>query len=275
MKRKVWVLGGQGMMGEALKHLVPAQAEFHFLGRPDFSLGNRLGDIGVRSGDAIIDLIPPPFPRQFPDLKQNDYHEQFTRPHQDLIQEAGGLNLAKFVFLSSGGAIYGNSDSVHSEKDELNPVSYYGESKKILEESLGKSPLSYVILRPSNIFNSLKDSNRQTGIIGIYLQRFLKKEAVEVFGSLDISKDYVASSDVAHAILLALDYPSTRTFNIGSGETTSIGDIIGRFEKSMGHKVPVHIKPFIANDVRKFALDVSAAKRELGFEAKIRLLDWI
>lgn len=280
--KNIWVLGSNGLVGEALKKNSSNTNDysFHFLERKDFEIGNT-NTVPFKEGDIVVDLVPSPFPREELNLTREEYHQRFTDKHLAFIELAIKSGLDKYIFLSSGGTIYGdNPNKVNFiETDQLNPVSFYGESKKIIEDFLikitGTHHTNYTILRCSNIFNADAGSLKQTGLIGVYLNRFRNKQTIDVFGDEGISKDYIANSDVADAILSVLQKGNNEVFNIGTGKSYSITNIINAFEKSFNQKAVISYKASIRNDVKKFVLNSDKANGILNFKAKVDVIDWI
>lgn len=273
---KCWVLGGNGLVGQSLKDWSSSQKdiEYVFLSRSDFELGNKLPEI--KEGEIVVDLIPCPAPRVHPNMDRLEYHRQFTEPHLKMLEGLKQIKIKKLVFLSSGGTVYGKSkdNEIFKENHELKPISTYGESK-LKQEQLVSTFKSFVILRPSNIFNSNINSKIQRGVIGTFLQKFRAHDKIEIFGNIEIEKDYISSKDMAQAIHLACLSPNNGIFNIGSGETTSLSEIINAFEKTFQYVIEKIEHPYFENDVLHFRLDISSARDKLGFGPKDKVVEWI
>jgi len=281
MKPTIWILGGHGLIGEALKKVIHHQDMlFKVPTRAEFELG-RSDHLVLSKNDFIIDLIPSPAPRIFPGLSYEEYHLRFIKPHLEFIQRSVRAGIKKYIYVSSGGSIYGRTDNQTplTEKDILNPVSYYGMAKKLEEETLIYQSLAnksaFLILRPSNVFNSDTRSLRQTGLIGILKTKFENKEPIDLLGPVSIAKDYIANSDVAEAILSAIRSEHSGIYNIGSGRTYTIGEIVSAFEKSFQFVAIKNQRPMLDNDVPWFCLDTKKAHSELNFKAQVDVIHWI
>ncbi len=276
---KVWVLGGNGLVGEALRKTAGAKLTFVF--RDQLDLLNPPLQLPFAKGDTIIDLVPPPYPRESLNLKPSEYHEQFTRPHCEFISMALKSGIKKYIFFSSGGTAYGigAQGKFFKETDPTAPISSYGESKIMVEDFLMKQgqsdPSSVVIFRPSNIFNSNPASPLQKGLIGIFKKKMESNLPLQIFGDLSIAKDYVSSEDVAEAVMLAVRKDVSGIFNLGSGKVYSLGDIIAAFERSWGREAKKEFLPRFPNDVLFFGLDISKIQNELEFSPKIDVIKWI
>ncbi len=276
---KVWVLGGNGLVGEALKKT--AGEQLTFLSRAQFDLLRPPHNLPFGKGDIIVDLVPPPFPRESLHVQPSEYHNQFTEPHCDFISRALQTGIKKYLYFASGGTAYGigGSGEFFKETDRLAPISAYGESKIIVEDHLLKQgqlyPCSIIIFRPSNIFNSDPASPLQKGLIGVFKKRMESNLPLQIFGDLSIAKDYVASEDVADVVMTAIRKDVNGIFNLGSGKVYTIGDIIAAFEKSWGRVAEKEFLPRVPNDVTWFGLDISKIQNELGFSPKIDVINWI
>lgn len=276
---KVWVLGGNGLVGEALKKT--AGEHLTFLTRAQLDLLSPPSQLPFAEGDTIVDLVPPPFTRNSVNVQPLEYHNQFTGPHCEFISKALQTGIKKYLFFGSGGTAYGNGKPgfFFKETDLTAPISTYGESKIMVEDFLlkqGKShPCSIIIFRPSNIFNCHPASPLQKGLIGVFKKRIESNLPLQIFGDLSIAKDYVASKDVADAVMAAVTKDVSGIFNLGSGKVYSIGDIVAAFEKAWGREAQKEFLPGIPNDVTWFGLDIKKIQNELEFSPKIDVINWI
>lgn len=276
-KNVCWVLGGKGLIGSSFQKLCPDNQiyDFKFLGRQEYTLDTATHP-GFEKNDIVIDLIPSSRPLNNATFSKEDYHKIFTTPHLALIEIAKNAEISKYIFISSGGAIYGKTDALKlNEEDPLNPISYYGESKLQLEKAIQSSGLPYVILRPSNVFDPNPRSRKNNGIVGAIINCLYTDSPLNIFGNLEIKKDYISSEDVAQAILQATHYPKSGTFNIGSGVATSIGEIIKSFESATKRKISIQYHSLNPLDVPYFCLDTSQAKSLLKFNCTTIITDWI
>jgi UDP-glucose 4-epimerase len=205
----------------------------------------------------------------------------FTTPHTQFITKVLEHGIGKYIFVSSGGSIYGKNETgvPFKEGDRLNPLSFYGESKKIQEGHLTSEcirlNIPYVILRPSNVFNSYTDGTKHSGLIGVWLQRFMKKESLDLFGPATITKDYITNEDVAISILKSMNLAENKIINIGSGIPVTTEEILRAFENTFEFVAEKTLKPMSADDIPWMVLDVKKAETVLNFRSSINVLDWI
>jgi UDP-glucose 4-epimerase len=185
----------------------------------------------------------------------------------------------RVVFTSSGGTIYGVPEILPTPETAIcQPITSYGISKLTIEKYLYLynylHELDYRILRIANPFGPLQTASKNQGVIGAFLRRSLANQPIEIWGDGSVARDYLYVDDVIDAIILAAEYGGNeKIFNIGSGTARSLLDVIHAIETVTG------IKPFVVNkagrllDVPTSVLDVSLAKRSLGWEPKTEFND--
>lgn len=284
MKNKIWIIGGSGLVGEAIARSIPLypHLEFNFLKREQLEI-SALSQQALPFGksDIIVDLVGPPPPRSVPNVTPMDYHLKFTTPHNDFMSQTLKNGIGKYIFISSGGSVYGRNETgiPFKEEDLLKPISLYGESKKLQEIHLIKESAAYsapyIILRPSNVFNSYSNGLKQTGLIGVWMQKFIKKEPLEIYGSTSITKDYISNEDLALSIIESVSKGENEVLNIGSGIGITIQQILDVFEKTYDHIPEKITRSLSPDDVPWMILDARKAKKVLNFEVSTSVLEWI
>ncbi len=190
----------------------------------------------------------------------------------NLIENAPDLE--RFIFTSSGGAVYGEPQQLPvDEKHETNPISPYGISKlageKYLDYYAYNNGLKSCILRLGNEYGPRQDPMGEAGVIAIFLDKIKNKEKPIIFGDGEQTRDYVHSDDVVQACLNGVKKEGT--YNIGTGVETSVNQLIDILSKAVGHNVEaVHDKER-KGEVRKICLDIKKANEELGWTPEITI----
>jgi len=151
------------------------------------------------------------------------------------ILEASRKNgVRKVIFISSGGAIYGEADQYPTtENYSPKPLSPYAISKFVSEYYLSyyyhEWGLSYTILRYANIYGPRQMPHGEAGVVSIFMDRLMKNQTCtlnhfpnETSGMI---RDYCFVGDVVKANLLALDQDENDIFNIGTGKETNTLDL--------------------------------------------------
>ncbi len=148
----------------------------------------------------------------------------------NLLQNCVKTGVKKFMFASTGGAVYGEQDYFPAdEKHPTRPLSPYGISKLSVEKYLyfykAQYDLNYTILRYANIYGPRQNPFGEAGVIAIFTTRLLKGEQPIINGTGEQTRDYVFVGDVVKANVTVLNDSDTDIFNIGTGKETNVNDL--------------------------------------------------
>ena len=201
-----------------------------------------------------------------------------------ILDLAQGYGTRKFVFASSGGAIYGEADKVPTDEEYWpEPVSPYAIAKFAAEKYIRfffrRDGLKYAILRYGNVYGPRQVPHGEAGVVAIFTDMLLagRHPVVNHFPEerRGMVRDYCYVKDVARAAVLAAGSEATGIFNIGTGAGTHTLDLythIVRLLRERGVTVPGAFNEPLTDaarpgDIRTNILDVRRAKEVLGFEA--------
>lgn len=150
--------------------------------------------------------------------------------------------IKKFIFSSTGGAIYGDTEErptveIHPEW----PLSPYGIAKLTVDKFLNYSNhvhgLKYISLRYGNVYGPRQNPHGEAGVVAIFLNKMLKGEQPIINGDGEQTRDYVFVGDVAYANLLALEnFDKCGVFNVGTGIETSVNQLFREINKHFLNK---------------------------------------
>ncbi len=197
-----------------------------------------------------------------------------------LLQACAEAGVRRFVFPSTGGAIYGPVKHLPvAESHPPRPISAYGVSKLAAEKYIDLyhhlHGLEYAILRPSVPYGPGQDPWGRQGAVSVFMGRILTGQPITVWGDGDaIVRDFFHVSDLARAALLAANHPHPAgVYNIGGGQPVSLGHLLGLLRELAGTAYPVVLhsadpRPF---DVARLVLDISAARQTLGWTPQVPL----
>jgi UDP-glucose 4-epimerase len=182
----------------------------------------------------------------------------------------------KVIFASSA-ATYGDAKQMPVDENLPQiPMSPYGITKMIAEHYLHfyglQHGIDYTILRCGNVFGPLQSPDGEAGVIAIFTARFLRGEGVRIDSDGEQTRDYVFVSDVVSANIAALTKGSGEIYVIGAGRTTSVNPLYSALS-SAGFEAPITRAPRRDGDAREMCFNPGKAERELGWKARVSLLD--
>jgi UDP-glucose 4-epimerase len=194
---------------------------------------------------------------------------------------------ARFVFASTGGAIYGEGAGrtlPFSESGDCLPESPYGQSKLAAEGYVEYfrrvHGVPAVSLRLGNVYGPRQDPLGEAGVIAIFIGALARGERPTVYGDGRQTRDYVYVGDVVQALLAAdarLSASGTElrgAYNIGTGAETSVLDLVERLGRLGGRPdFTPRMAPARPGEVQRVVLDSGRAKAELGWSSRTALDD--
>ena len=206
------------------------------------------------------------------------------RPEHDLdVNVRGTLNVceaaraagAPVVFASTGGAIYGNNAPLPTpESFPPEPLAPYGASKLAGEAYVATwgrlHGLPNVVLRLGNVYGPRQDPHGEAGVVAIFLGKLAEGEPPRIFGDGRQTRDYVYAGDVAQATLAGAGQDGG-VFNVGTGEETSVLDLYELCRRVAGSGLEAEEAPPRLGELQRSVLDVSRAKRDLGWSPEVSL----
>lgn len=145
----------------------------------------------------------------------------------NLLQAAVATGVKKFVFASTGGAIYGEQLAFPAdETHQTAPMSPYGIAKLAVEKYLAFYQevygLAYTALRYANVYGPRQDPHGEAGVVAIFGQRLLAQEPAIINGDGEQTRDFVYVDDVVRANVLAVTTDLQGIYNVGTGTETSV-----------------------------------------------------
>ncbi|MRJ76487.1 NAD-dependent epimerase/dehydratase family protein [Aeromicrobium sp. SMF47] len=186
------------------------------------------------------------------------------------------------VVSASSASVYGMAEEFPTDErhHHHNNDTFYGAAKSFNEGMLrsfrAMHGLDYVLLRYFNVYGPRMDVHGlYTEVLVRWMERIEDGEAPLVFGDGWQTMDFAFTTDIARANILAAESRVTEgVYNIASGSETSLLQLAETLSAVMGSHIPVEHGPERAvNGVARRLADVSAARRDLGFETRVDLAD--
>ena len=161
----------------------------------------------------------------------------------NLLQNSVKNGVKKFMFASTGGAVYGEQNYFPAdEKHPTSPLSPYGISKLAVEKYLffynAQYKLNYTILRYANIYGPRQNPFGEAGVVAIFSSKLLKGEQTIINGTGKQTRDYVFVGDVVKANLLALNDNKSDIYNVGTAKETDVNELFNELNKITGKGMP-------------------------------------
>lgn len=192
----------------------------------------------------------------------------------NLITESLSGGIKKFIYISTGGAIYGEPQFLPAtEEHPVNPECNYGISKHAVEHYLYQyglnSGLKYTVLRLPNVYGPRQNPLGEAGVNAIFIHQMLTGVTPTIFGDGEQLRDYVYVGDIVNAIIAAMESGDNDIYNIGSGAGTSVNEIYRHLQDIIGFKSAPVYSPPRPGEIYKIYLDASKAERELGWKPMV------
>ncbi len=248
--------------------------------------GAELAELDIRDGGALGALVAATKPEiVFHLAAQIDVRRSLEDPAFDaainvggtanLLEAMRGAGSRRIVFVSTGGAIYGEGAGKELPLDEgapIEPFSAYGQSKFAAEGYLALYERLYglagVSLRLGNVYGPRQDPLGEAGVIAIFCGKLRAGERPTVFGDGTQTRDYIYVGDVVAAALAAAGSGASGPINIGSGIETDVLTLAARLAEIDGSEsFEPEFAPPRAGEVQRIALDAARAESELGWRA--------
>jgi UDP-glucose 4-epimerase len=256
--------------------------------------GARLHRADVRDAEAMAEIVGDERPEAIFHLAaQIDVRVSVARPAYDartniegtinMLEAGREAGVRRFVFASTGGAIYGETDVVPTPEDHPpRPMAGYGQSKFCAEAYLGLYErlhgMSTVALRFGNVYGPRQDPHGEAGVIAIFTGKVLGGGRPKVFGDGRQTRDYIYVADLVDAIIAAGDASVGGAVNVGTAEETTVLELIEATRAATG-KSEAEFEPEFAEarmgEIERSCLAVGRAREVLGWESRVNVREGV
>ncbi len=290
---KILVTGGAGFIGS---HVVDAYvaAGHEVLVVDDLSSGKR-ANLNPKAAFHHLDILDPAtaelIAAERPDVvnhhaAQMDVRRSVADPIFDarvnvlgtigLLDAARRAGVRKFLFVSSGGAVYGEQETFPApESHPTWPVSPYGVSKRSGELYAHffstEYGLPFVAFRYANVYGPRQDPHGEAGVVAIFSGKMLRSEPVTINGDGTQTRDYVFVEDVARMSRLALECEATGPVNVGTGVETDVNTLAEKLRTAAGGSSELRHGPAKAGEQRRSVVDCRRAADTFGWRPEVSL----
>jgi len=287
---RVCLLGGTGFIGHHLiRLLLRPDRQITVIGRNpvptrELPAGVRYcsGDFGDRfflrgilqEMDEVIALAHSTVPQTSFEDPVNDILTNLPAA-VNLFDISAHYGIKKLIFVSSGGTVYGKTETLPIRENQLqNPISPYGITKLAIEKyalmfsELRDLPI--VCVRPANAYGEGQKPFSGQGFVATAMASVLENREVIMFGENGTIRDYIYVTDVACGIVAALEHGAPGAcYNIASGIGRSNRDILNAIiplAQSAGLSPRIKVMPARRYDVPANVLDPGKLVRETGWK---------
>lgn len=198
----------------------------------------------------------------------------------NLLRHAVAHDVEKFIYASSGGAVYGEPEYLPAdERHPIRPISEYGVSKHAVEHYLHvygmNYGLNYTVLRYANVYGPRQNVHGEAGVVAIFTGRMLEQQPVTIYGTGEATRDYVYVGDVAQANLLALTRGDRAVVNIGTGVGASVNTLYQLLAAVTDYDIPPSYAPSRVGEIERTYLANDLAAEVLGWHPQVCLAEGI
>ncbi len=196
----------------------------------------------------------------------------------NLLQNSIRTNVMKFMFASTGGAIYGEQEYFPADENHPTaPLSPYGISKLSVEKYLffynAQYNLNYSILRYANIYGPRQNPHGEAGVVAIFSKKLLSGEQPLINGDGKQTRDYTFVQDVVKANLLTLKDGESDIYNVGTGQETDVNELFNMINDLTGKKYEEKHGPAMPGEQLRSVITSDKLKQRFGWSPSTNIMD--
>jgi UDP-glucose 4-epimerase len=291
--KSVVVTGGAGFIGSHLVDALLADG-YRVTVIDDLSSGDarrvakdaELHEIDIVDREALDRVVDGCEPEAIFHLAaQSSVTVSVTNPARDCavnvqgtlnVLEAATRHQAPISFTSTGGALYGDDAPIPTTEDRIPaPLAPYGASKWAGEAYIRTWTVSkgvpHAICRLGNVYGPRQSPHGEAGVVAIFSHHLHTGSRPKIFGDGKPTRDYVHVADVVSALRAASG--TAGVFNVATGVETDVMTVWNTLQRASGVNIEPELAPLREGELQRSCMDPSRAKRELGWEAQVKLED--
>jgi UDP-glucose 4-epimerase len=193
-----------------------------------------------------------------------------------LLQNAVSLKVEKFIFASTGGAMYGEQKTFPaSEEQPCKPLSPYAISKLSAETYINyyctQYGLNTTVLRYSNVYGPHQNPHGEAGVVAIFCERLLKDQQPIINGDGEQTRDFVYVQDIVQANTIALNPQCSGLFNVGTGKETSVYSLTQYLLKASAIAASIEHGPAKKGEQKRSSIDSAKLLKGFGWKPSVSL----
>lgn len=281
--QRIVIVGGNGFIGSALidRLLQEGYRDVVNVSRGDsrrndivhvrasLADGDAIAEV-IREGDIVVHLAGSSTPSAVEEDPAGAAQEEIVGSIT-LLGICVRLKVRKFIYLSSGGTVYGPADAPAPETSPAEPRNAFGTLKRSIElwvEAFGRRyGMPYAIVRLSNAYGRKDSRGRAQGVVDIFMERLRADQPIVVRGNGSIVRDYIHIDDVCTFLSKVISDDLAGVYNLGTGVGTSINQLLEILERVTGKKPIVAREEGASFDLPYSVLSIEKA-RNTGWEPR-------
>jgi UDP-glucuronate 4-epimerase len=202
--------------------------------------------------------------------------------HLVVLELAHQLPVLRHLVYASSSSVYGaNRKLPFSVEDRVDhPVSLYAATKRsgeLMSETYAH--LHRMKITGLRYFTVYGPWGRPDMSPYIFAKAIHEGATIPLFHLGFVKRDFSYIDDIVAGTLLALDKPAAqpghRLYNLGAAHSEDIVKVVGLFEKAIGRKAIVELKPGEPGDMQETAADIAATTREFGWTPRVTVEEGI
>lgn len=199
----------------------------------------------------------------------------------NLVKLSHKYGIKKFIFSSTGGAIYGDTKDRPTKEDHPEfPLSPYGIAKLATDKFLNfyheVYGLKFVSLRYANVYGPRQNPHGEAGVVAIFLNKMVKGENPIINGDGTQTRDYVFVGDVVRANLMTLENMEiTGIFNVGTSKEISVKELFSEINSHFDGIFEENYSPAKLGEQKTSCLSFEKIKKVMGWSPEVDFKDGI
>jgi UDP-glucose 4-epimerase len=295
MKKHIGIIGGTGFIGQnlatffnSLNYKVTvvgrSVAKFHFDGLNAVQIDVNDTDIlinSVSNCETIIWLVSSLVPSVSNASLIDDFNNNISPLVRFMEKSSENPQFKKFIFLSSGGTIYGDSldNKPLDEDSSKKPISSYGLSKIVTENYIkfltSNAHFESFILRPSNVYGQFQNLIKPQGIIGYAFKSIKNNTPIDLYDNGRVTRDFIHVFDLANDVQACIESEHqeahTTVYNVASQQGYTIKEILEKINTITGKEILTIPKASRNFDCNYNVLKIEKIKKDLNWQPQIQI----
>ena len=208
--------------------------------------------------DLVYHFASSTYPSRFFSDPASEYAEA-VQPLLVTMETARRRGVSKFVFPSSGGTIYADSEVARTEDSRLAPHSPYAifklAAEQLLHHAARQGYFSVDVYRIGNPYGPGQIARPGQGVIPHWIDALHRDSPICIFGDGSFERDYIYIDDVCRLMTVSCDsLDDSGTYNVGTGITVSLNTLISLIKKIIKKTIAIDYAPARNIDLRSIAL---------------------